>query len=157
LSGRTECVFVRAGKNPAYNGRTIIPGHIDAFRVMTEIVEVQSELAVVFGSDYVAKDFYEPRLAIRRKAHDFAFVAVVGKPEELSRRSVQYSSRVRVLHLAENIYRIRFANGPHCRDEIAKTIDREQGGTCERRDEETARKMGTMMLDIVKLRADRAS
>ena len=58
---------------------------------MAEVIKVQSKLSIFFGPDDLAKLFYEARFSIRRKPHDFAFVAVVRKAQELSRRGVDDS------------------------------------------------------------------
>src|SRR5436189_210094 len=45
-------------------------------------------MAALFGADDVAELFDETRSAVRRKPHNFAFVAVVRKAQELRRRGV---------------------------------------------------------------------
>src|SRR5690349_16787172 len=139
--------------NPADDGRTLIPTHLDAFRVMPEEIELETKLPALFGANDLAKLVDEARLAVRREAHHLSFIAVMWKPEELRRRGVNDARRVGILNLAQHLDRVALADAPHRRDEVAKAIDRKQRGALERRDEEAARQMRKMMFDVVKLRA----
>jgi hypothetical protein len=121
--------------------------------MMTKVVEVQTKLPVLFGANDVAKLVDEARLAVRREAHHFSFVAVMRKAEKLRRRGVDDAGRVRILDLAQHLDRVSFTNGPHRRDEIAKAVDRQQRRAFKRRDKETTGEMCAMMLDVVKARA----
>ena len=155
LSGRTKRLGKLVGEDSTDNRRTLVPGHLNPFGVMTKVIEVQSKLTVLFGAD----DFCETRsmkrgLTVRRKAHHLAFVAVVGKAEKLRRRGVDDAGRVRILHLAQYIDRVPFSRCPHRRDEIAKAVDRKQCGFFKRRHEERTREMRAMMFDVMKLRAN---
>src|ERR1043165_2826090 len=60
---------------------------------------------------------------------------------------------MRILDLAQHIDRVAIADAPHRRDEIAEAVDRQQRRAFEWRNKEAARKMGAMMLDVVKTRA----
>src|SRR5258708_4271922 len=72
------------GKHTPYDRRTLVPGHLHTFRVMTEVVEIKSKLPVLFGAYNVAKDLYKSRLSVRRQSHHLALVAVMRKTEKLS-------------------------------------------------------------------------
>ncbi len=60
---------------------------------------------------------------------------------------------MRILDLAQHLDPVPFTVGPHRGDEIAKTVNRQQRGALERRNEEATREMCQMMFDIVELRA----
>ena len=93
-------------KNSTNDRRTLVPGHVDAFGMMTKVIEVQAKLSARFSPNDVAKLFHEARLAIRREAHHLAFVAVVRKTEKLRRRRVNDAGRVRILNLVEHFDRL---------------------------------------------------
>src|SRR5262245_16933315 len=99
---------------------------------MTKVVEIQTKLPVLFGANDFAKLVNESWLAVRCQAHDFSFVAVMRKTEKLRGCGVNDAGRVRILDLAQNVDRVSFTERPHRRDEIAKTIDRQQRGVLER-------------------------
>src|SRR5687767_10376432 len=71
------------GKDPADNRRALVPGHVYAFSMMPEVVEVKAKLAARLSPNDVAKLFDVTRLAIRRESHHLSFVAIMRKPEEL--------------------------------------------------------------------------
>src|SRR5829696_7938575 len=99
---------------------------------MTKVIEIQTELPVLFGTNDLAKLFDKPRLAVWRQAHDFPLVAVMREAEKLCRRGVNDAGRVRILNLAQNVNRVFLTERPHRRDEIAKAVDRQQRGVVER-------------------------
>src|SRR5688572_27773777 len=78
---KRACKFF--GKDPADNRRALVPGHVNAFGMMAEVVQVKAKLAARLSPDDVAKLFDVTRLAIRRESHHLSFVAVMRKPEEL--------------------------------------------------------------------------
>src|SRR5215212_5710372 len=73
------------------NGRALVPGHLDSFGMMAEVVEVQTKSSILFSADDVAKLTDEPRLPVGRKTHHLSFIAVMGKTEKLRCRSVDNS------------------------------------------------------------------
>src|SRR5687767_283123 len=128
----------------------MVPRHLNAFVMVTEVVEVQPELSVFFGADDVTKLIYKTRPAVRREAHDLAFIAVMWKPEKLSRSRVDDAGGMWVLNVTQYVDRVSFAGRPHRGDEVSESIDRKQCCLLERRYEKAAREMCAMMFDVVK-------
>src|ERR1051326_2228916 len=54
-------------EDAADHWRAVVPGHLDAFRVMTEVVEIQTKLSALFSANNLAKLINETRLAVRRE------------------------------------------------------------------------------------------
>ena len=98
----------RSGQSPA----TRAPRHLNAFRVMPEVIQIQSKLPALFRANDLAKLVDKARLAIRREAHHLSLIAVMRKPEKLRRRGVDDPGRVRILNLAQHLDRVPFANAP---------------------------------------------
>jgi len=65
--------------------------------------------------------------------------------------------RVREEHAVENLELGVVPDGEHCAREVAEAVERKHRGVFERRDVEGGRDVGTMMLDVVELRAQRAA
>ena len=74
--------------------RSILPRHLDAFRPVPEVRQVELETAVVVQLDQRFDLAHESRLAVRRKAHHLEFIAVVGEAEVLRDRQIQQPQRV---------------------------------------------------------------
>src|SRR5687767_2780651 len=123
---------------------------------MSKVVEVQTKLSVFFRANDLPKLIDETWAAVRREAHHLAFVAVMRKAEKLGCRCVDDADRMRILDLSEYLDLVAVARGPHGRNKVAETIDRQQRRILEWGNVETARQMRAMMLDVVKLRADPA-
>src|SRR6185503_16983073 len=119
---------------------------------MTEVVEAQTKLSVLFSADDVTKLSDESRLAVRSKSHHLAFISIMWKAQKLRRRCVDDPRRVRVLDVAQHFNRIPFSLRPHRRDEVTETVDRQQCRTLEWRDIKATGEMRAMMLDVVKAR-----
>ena len=83
--------------NATYRGRAIVPRHVDALRMMCEIIEIETDL-IASGADNIAYFINEPGLAVRGQAHHFVFVAVLGKAEVLGERGVEDPKRVRKMN-----------------------------------------------------------
>src|SRR5262249_18457334 len=79
------------GENSANHRRTLIPGHVDTFRYMPKIIQIQAEPVTALSANDVPKLFDESRLSMRREAHHFSFVAIMRKAEELRRGGVEDS------------------------------------------------------------------
>src|SRR5690349_5568265 len=74
------------GEHTADHGRALVPRHLDSFRMMAKVVEVQTELPVFFRANNLANLVNKARLSIRRESHHFSFVAVMWKTEKLRHR-----------------------------------------------------------------------
>ncbi len=131
----------------------MVPRHLDAFRVVPKVIEVQTKLAALFRANDMAKFVDESRLTVRRKPHHLAFIAVMRKAQKLRRGRVNDAGRMRILNLAQHLDRVPFPVRPHRRDEIAEAVDRQQRRTFEWRNKEATREMRAVMLDVVKPRA----
>src|SRR5689334_18651438 len=66
---RSKRLHKRIRKDAANHGRALVPGHLDAFRVMTKVVEVQTKLPTLLGANDLAKLLDEARLPVRCEAH----------------------------------------------------------------------------------------
>src|ERR1051325_480921 len=124
LARQAECSSELIGKDSTDDGGALLPGDLDAFTRVAKVVEVEREAAARFGANDVAKLFHEPRTAIRGQSHQFPFVSVMRKAEELCRGGVNDARGVRILHLPEHLNRISFTHTAHRRDEITETINR---------------------------------
>src|SRR6478672_5531400 len=91
FTGGTKSLHKLVRKDSANNWRTLVPGHVHAFRMMTKVIEVQTKLPAFFGAKDVAKFFDVARLAVGRQAHHLAFIAIMGKTDELRRRRIHDS------------------------------------------------------------------
>src|ERR1700752_677058 len=132
----------------------MIPGHLNAFRMMAEEIEIQTKLSVLFGANDFTNLVDKPGPAVWREPHDLSFVTVMREAEKLRRCGVDNSRRVRILDLAQHVDRVSLPLGPHRRDEVPEAVDRQQRRTFKWRNKEAARKMRAMMLDLVKAGAD---
>src|SRR6266550_7694137 len=148
----TKCMCELIGKDTSYYGRALIPGHVHTFRVVAEVIKIQTKPSIFFGANDLAKLIDKTRLAVRRKSHHLPFIAIMRKADELRRSCIDYARGMRILNLSQHIDRIPFSPCPHGRDEITEAIDGKQRGTLERRNKEGAGKMSSMVFDIVKLR-----
>ena len=125
-----------------------VPGHLDAFGVVDEVVEVEADL-VAFDADDVADLRGEARLAVGRQAHHLVFVAVLREAEELRERGVEQAQRMRELDAAAHVDVVAAADAPHHAAEVAEPVDGDDRGFVERRGEEGAGQMRAMVLDEV--------
>src|SRR5690349_20736367 len=94
LTRRTKRFHKRVREDAANHRRAMVPHHLDAFRVMAKVIQVQTKLPALFGADDLAKLIDEPWPAVRRKAHHLALIAVMRKAEKLRRRGVDDAGRV---------------------------------------------------------------
>src|SRR5687768_3591992 len=131
----------------------MVPGHLNSFVMVAEVVELQPKSSVFFSANDVAKLVDKTRPAVRREAHDLTFIAVMWKPEKLRGRGVDYAGGVWVFNMTQYVDRVSSAGRPHCRDEISEPIDRKQCCLFEWRHEETTGEMRAMMFDVVKTRS----
>ena len=124
---------------------------------MDEVVEVELERAVALDADELVHRVQVFRRAVGRKPHDLALVAVLGEAEPLADRRVEDAERVREVDLAGDVELVALARAPHGRDEVARAIDREDRRLVVGRDEEGARHVRAVMLDVVELRLEAGS
>ncbi len=135
--------------------RPLVPGHVDALLVVQEVVEPQLE-EVAFRADDPAHLVEEARGAVRGQAHHLALVAVLGEAEPLGDRGVEDPERVREEHSLEDPERRSTALGQHRAGEVTEAVHGEDRRVLERRDEEGARHVRLVVLDVVQLGADLA-
>ena len=136
------------GVDAADRRRAGVPGHVDAFLVVREVVEVELEQRPVELHE-LAHLREVPRRPVRREAHHLALVAVVRKAEPLRDGGVEDAERVRVDDALEHVEVVAVALREHRRREVAEAVDREDGRVLERRDEERRRDVRLVMLDVV--------
>ncbi len=120
---------------------------------MREVLEAEAEAEGAIAAKDAAKLGKMRRLAVRRQAHHFEFVAEFPEAEVLGDRAVVHAQGMRESHRAVHLHAITLAGGPHGTGEIAQTVSGEQCGLLERRDEERTRQERAVVLDAVELRA----
>src|SRR5258705_2650374 len=138
-------------KKATEHWRTPVPTHLNPFRMMPEVIEVEAKLPGLFGANDVAKLVDKPRRSVGRKTHYLTFITVVGESQELSSCGIYNTCGVRILHLAQDLNRISLPNGPHRRDEITKAVDGEQCSTLKWRHKERTGEMSSMVFDVMKM------
>ncbi len=139
-------------EEPADRRRPLVPAHVHAFLVVDEEVEVELEDVALRTHDpphLVEK----ARRAVRREAHHLALVAVLREAEPLGDRGVEDPERVREQDALEHAERGSAALREHRRGEVAEAVDGQDRGVLERRDEERARDVRLVVLDVVELGA----
>ena len=136
-------------------GEPFRPRHVDALVVVREVVEVQleevrrlHELAHLLAVDV--------GVAVRGEAHHLALVAVLREAQPLRDGRVEDAERVREEHAVEHVEVVAVAEREHRRGEVAEAVHRQDRGLLERRDEERARDVRLVVLDVVELRAQLA-
>ena len=80
----------------------------------------------------------------------FIFVAVMGKPKELSERLIEDAEGVRKEHSALDYQVLAKSNAPCGAGKISKPVQRNDRGFLEWRDEKSGSQMSKVMLDGVK-------
>src|SRR6266446_4185726 len=123
LARRPELPHVFIRKNSSNLWRAIIPRHIDAFRRVAKIVQIEPKLPFLFSPNHVAKLSDEPRLPIRRQPHHLSFIPIIRKTEKLSCRRIDNPERVWIFDLTQDSDRVPNAFSPHRRNEIAKAVE----------------------------------
>ncbi len=111
--------------------------------------------ATAFSATQLVHRLDVTRLAVRRKAHDLALVAVLRKAEPLRDGRVEDPERVREQDAVEHAEARAAPMRENRAREVAEAVDGEDGGLLERRDEEGAGDVGLMVLDVVHPRSDR--
>ncbi len=122
--------------------------------MMHKIVKVELKRAVALHAYQLAHQIEVARLTVGREAHDFAFVAILGKAQPLTHGGVEDAERVRKIDLVLHLELIIRAGAPHGRDEIARAIHREDRRVFEGRDKKRGRHMRPVMFDIVIIRLE---
>ena len=146
--GGAEGLDHPVGEDPPDRRRPLVPGHVDALLVVQEVVEAELEHRPVELHE-LAHLVEVARLAVGREAHHLALVAVVREAEPLRDRGVEDPERVRVEDALEHLELVAVALGEHRRGEVAEAVDGEDRGVLERRDEERARDVRLVVLDVV--------
>src|ERR1700752_4889404 len=123
--------------------------------MMPEVIEVKFESAALFSANDVAESLDELGTTIGRQPHHLSLIAVVGKSEKLRGGGVDDSGRMRGFHLVDQIDRVPFSHTPHSRNEIDKTVDRQERSLFKWRNKERARQVRAMVFDVMKLCANR--
>ena len=118
-------------------------------RVVDEVVEVELEQVAVRAHEPAHRRRVRVRVAVGREAHHLALVAVLREAEPLRDRGVEDPERVREEHAVEDLDPVAAPVRQHRRCEVAEAVDREDRGLVERRDEEGARHVGEVVLDVV--------
>src|SRR5260370_18365865 len=124
------------------------PAHVDAVRVMGEVVEIEADLIAVRPND-VSDLFEKARLAVSGETHHFVLVAVLGEPEELGERGVEDAKGVREVHGALDFDAVAATDAPHDTAEVAEAVDGDHGGWVERGAKEGAGEVSAVMFDEV--------
>src|SRR5689334_15097860 len=113
LAGRAEQLDELCREQIAENWLTVVPSHVDAFTVMDEVVQVQLKRAVALQTHNPVHLLHECGRAVRRKTHDFAFVAVAWKSEPLGDSCVEDAEGVREMDRTFDIQACLPTDAPH--------------------------------------------
>src|SRR5271155_3193412 len=156
LARGAETLFQISRKKAAEDRRAVrfAPGHVRALILMREISEAETEGERAVHANDPAKLIEKFRLAVRRQAHHFVFVAEFPEAEVLRERRIVHSERVRKPDISEDVHPRPRARRPHGAREIAKAIRRKNGGALKRRNKISAREMRRMVLDSMEARAN---
>ncbi len=152
-AGGAERLDHPVGEDAPDRRRPFVPGHVDALLVVQEVVEAELEHGPVELHE-LAHLVEVARLAVGGEAHHLALVAVVREAEPLRDGGVEDPERVRVEDALEHLEAVPVALGEHRRGEVAEAVDREDRRVLERRDEERARHVGLVVLDVVEARRE---
>ncbi len=151
IARRAQQVGQLGREDQAHLRRPVVPGHLHAFRVVAEVVEVQLEPPVVDGVNELPELVDVGRLAVRRQAHHLPLLAVAVKADELRDGRVEEAGRVRELDPVDDLQLPIAPHAAHRRHEVAEAVDRQAGRLLERRDEERAGDVRLVVLDGVEL------
>ena len=89
--------------------------------MMREVIEAQPESVPIRTHD-IAKRFELFRLAIRREAHHFVFIAELQKAQVLRDGAIEEAQRMRKRDHPVDLHPAAFAGAPHGAREIPKAI-----------------------------------
>ena len=149
LAGGAERLLHPVREESPDRGRLLVPRHVDALLVVHEEVELELE-PVAVELHQLAHSIEELLgVAVRRETHHLALVAVLREPEPLRDGRVEDPERVREQDAVEDLERVVAPVAEHRRGEVAEPVERQHRRLVERRDEERARGMREVVLDVV--------
>src|SRR5262250_2103641 len=90
-------------ENATDRWRTAFPGHVHAFGLVLEVVEVQFEAGDTVCLDDVPKLLEVSGASIGRQTHHLPFVSVLGETQVLTGCGVNNASRMWVFDLPEHV------------------------------------------------------
>ncbi len=149
LAGRPERLDEPVGEDRRDRRLALVPDHVDALLVVGEPVEIEEEEVFVRRDDVAQRPAVRLRVAVRREAHHLPLVSVVREAEVLGQRGVEHPERVREEDAVEHLDRAAAADRGEGRAEVAEAVDREDRRLLEGRDEERARRVREVVLDVV--------
>src|SRR5579864_477714 len=122
LTRRTKHLDHAARKMPGQLHRPI-RFDLHAFVTAQWLEKIEIELKTgVTGHEQLANLLAKSVAAIRRQAHDFAFIAVFVVADKLANHGVKAAERVRQEHAIKHLNVASFATSHHGRDEITRAI-----------------------------------
>src|SRR5688572_21597537 len=127
--------------------RATLPLVVDLAALVAKELHVELKAAVLLQQHDAPHLAEELRRAVRRKAHDFVFVAVVRKAEELSHRLIEDAKRMRKVDAAIDLHLATASGTPRSAREIAEAVHRYRYRFLEGRHEESRAEMREVMLD----------
>ena len=154
LARGPERLLHPVGEEPADRRRLLVPRHVDAFLVVHEVVELELEPVAVELHELAHLREEALGVAVGREAHHLALVAVLREAEPLRDGRVEDPERVREEHAVEHLEPVAAAVAEHRRGEVAEAVEREHRRLVERRDEERARGVREVVLDVVDVGAE---
>ena len=153
-ASRSEVTFHRRTPQRRQLRRTAVPRHRGALDVVPEVVEAEL-VAEAVAPDDPAEDVQVLRLAVGGEAHHLVLVAVLGEAEVLRDGRVEDAEGVRERNLPGDLEVVSLPDAPHRAHHVAEAVDREHGRPFERRDVERGADVREVVLDEVRLRAER--
>src|SRR2546423_4293708 len=133
------------------------PGHLRPSPVVHEIFESKAKIfsaSIRVKPHYVPKGFELLRLAVRRQAHHFVFVAKFQESEILRHGRVVQSKGMGKRDGIFNLHAIARTDTPHRAGEITQAIRGKQSRLLKWGYKESARQMGLVMLYTMKFSRD---
>src|SRR5262245_9122962 len=117
--------------------------------MMSEILQIEREAALVLEREDVAHVAEEARPSVWRQPHDFVFVAIVRKAEKLRDRLIEDAERVGEVDPFGDPYVVAASNAPGGAGEVAEAVERYRHRLVEGRDVERGGEVRQMVLDRV--------
>ena len=153
-ASRPEVAFHRRTPERRQLGRPAVPRHRGALDVVPEVVEAEL-VAEAVAPDDPAEDVQVLRLPVGGEAHHLVLVAVLREAEVLRDGRVEDAEGVGERNLPADLEVVTLPDAPHRAHHVAEPVDREHGRPFERRDVERGADVREVVLDEVRLRAER--
>ena len=144
--------FHVVGKETPQLGRSRLPGHGRAFRMVDEIAQVHLVPNAAVGLQHLAELVQVLGFAVRGQPHHLVLVAKLPEPQVLGERGVVHANGMGKGNTAQNAHLVALAHPPHATGKVAQPIQGKERGFLEGGHEEGTRQVGAVVLYAVNLR-----